>query len=71
MRKFRRLFLTLGIAPVLMGAALAAGATLASPDGASASGCSELSGAALYHGSRGNYDYGSWLLQLAIDMGCF
>jgi len=71
MRRFRKFFLTLGIAPVLMGAALTAGATLATPGGAEASsGCNDLAYAFYYHHFNGNSDYAAQLLQWYNDAGC-
>jgi hypothetical protein len=59
--EMRRLLGSLGLALLVFG-------SVALPAAAS---CGELADAALYHGKQGNYDYGSWLLQLAIDQGCF
>lgn len=64
MRSFRTFIPAMGLA-MLLGAAMTT-STLAAP-----ANCGELAYGALYHGQQGNYDYGGWLLQLAIDQGCF
>jgi hypothetical protein len=69
----RKLFLTLGATPLLMGAALAVGVTLASPDSASAarSPCTELAAAYLYHNDQGNTAYMEQLRSWARGIGCW
>jgi hypothetical protein len=68
----RKLFFSLGIAPALLGAALAAGVTLASPGDASAAGpCTELAAAYLYHNDQGNTAYMGQLRSWARGYGCF
>lgn len=64
MRTLRKFIPAIGVAMLL--AAMTATSTLAAP-----ANCGELAAGALYHGQQGNYDYGGWLLQLAIDEGCF
>jgi hypothetical protein len=67
----RRFFLTLGITPALLGAALTAGITLATPSGASAyDPCPFLEEIMAYHDEQGNTDYVQQLAEWGQPYNC-
>jgi len=71
----RRLFLSLGITPIVAGLALSGAAFFGSvgspPQSASASGeCAELLYGMFYHVREGNTDYASFLAYLFAEREC-